>query len=338
VDEVERIGILMEYSQPTLFGVAYASRLFREIDFPSNYEYFVKRTPPTLDLGNECHALELLKWLNIWGGCRINKDHFPGLCSELGRWFAEARQKLPPVDIDIAGLEDFGFVDELVRAYEALRKCGLGPTAAGKALFAVRPRCAIPWDEPIRTKFGLRDECDGYRKMLQRSREEANILVEDANRYKIADIPRALRSAVPSRDVATKRKDLEAALASAPVCWTSSSAKPRYLNFSADDRATTKAAIQFPFAEVAGMLIRTKMIKEYTYWELAPVGAYSTGDTGGEEPVAEIDSPARLMTLAKLLDEYHWITITRGHQIPSPDELERWVSWQPRREKTVVAE
>jgi hypothetical protein len=29
-------------------------------------------------------------------------------------------------------------------------------------------------------------------------------------------------------------------------------------------------------------------------------------------------------TLPKLLDEYHWITITRGHQIPALDDLRRW--------------
>ena len=39
-----------------------------------------------------------------------------------------------------------------------------------------------------------------------------------------------------------------------------------------------------------------------------------------------IGSPA-YTTLPKLLDEYHWITITRGHHIPSKDELEQWIPW-----------
>jgi hypothetical protein len=71
------------------------------------------------------------------------------------------------------------------------------------------------------------------------------------------------------REAATSREDLEAAFASAPVCWTYSSAKPRYLYFSVDNKSTTKAAFRFPFAEVAGMLVRTKTTYDYTYWELA---------------------------------------------------------------------
>jgi hypothetical protein len=31
-------------------------------------------------------------------------------------------------------------------------------------------------------------------------------------------------------------------------------------------------------------------------------------------------------TLVRLLDEYHWITITEGHQVPDREELARWLS------------
>ena len=33
------------------------------------------------------------------------------------------------------------------------------------------------------------------------------------------------------------------------------------------------------------------------------------------------------VTLPELLDEYHWITITRRHTIPSSDDLKRWLAW-----------
>jgi hypothetical protein len=32
-------------------------------------------------------------------------------------------------------------------------------------------------------------------------------------------------------------------------------------------------------------------------------------------------------TLPKLLDEYHWVTITRRHQIPVFEELRQWMQW-----------
>lgn len=44
--------------------------------------------------------------------------------------------------------------------------------------------------------------------------------------------------------------------------------------------------------------------------------------------------PARLgrpeATLAKLLDEYHWLTITRGYQLPDTDTLRDWLEWSAR--------
>jgi hypothetical protein len=40
---------------------------------------------------------------------------------------------------------------------------------------------------------------------------------------------------------------------------------------------------------------------------------------------AAIGSPVR--TLVRLPDEYHWITITRRHEIPSAQKLKQWIGW-----------
>src|ERR1035438_554582 len=77
------------------------------------------------------------------------------------------------------------------------------------------------------------------------------------------------RVAVDVAKVAANRKDLEAALASVPVCWTYSSAHPRYPYCSVDNKSTTKPAFRFSFAEFAGMLVRIKTTRDYTWWELA---------------------------------------------------------------------
>lgn len=201
----------------------------------------MNQTSPKLDLGNASHASRLLEWLNKWN-CRIAKGRFSELLPKLRKWSSEEGRELPSVDVDIAGLEEFDFV-RLTRAFEALRSLGLGPSAAAKTLFAVRPKCAIPWDGPIRITFGLKDDCGGYRGMLDRSSGEASLLVEEAGRHEISNI-------------------------------------------------------------------------------LKEVGS------GRQSPE---DSPDRLMTLARTLDEYHWITITAGHRIPFPGELERWITWQAMR-------
>ncbi len=219
----------MGYLQPNLFGVAYASRLFREIENPSRYAEFLAKTTPKFDLGIESHAAELLNWLNKWG-CRIAEDRFPKLSSQLRGWIA--KQTLPTPDTGIAELEDAD-IDELTTAYETLRECEFGPTGTAKALFAVRPKSAMAWDEPIRTAFGLADGGGGYRNMLKASRVEAQALLAAAKQYGITDIAKAVGS-------------------------------PDYVS------------------------------------------------------------------VAKLLDEYHWITITRGHRIPFRNELEMWLSWVPK--------
>jgi hypothetical protein len=32
-------------------------------------------------------------------------------------------------------------------------------------------------------------------------------------------------------------------------------------------------------------------------------------------------------SLPKLIDEYHWVTITRGCPAPGSEELKRWMAW-----------
>lgn len=35
-------------------------------------------------------------------------------------------------------------------------------------------------------------------------------------------------------------------------------------------------------------------------------------------------------SLPKLVDEYHWVTITKGFAVPTPEELQRWAKWSGR--------
>ena len=215
----------MPYVRPTFFGIAYASRLFRQQDYQSTYQAFSDATSP-LDFTNASHAEALRTWLNQWG-CRISKQK--PISRTLAIWARNWVARLPHRSLRNLFEAD---IELLGSAYWELRNNLLGPAAAAKAIFALKPETAIPWDQAIRDGLGLKDNRDGYPEMLRRSQKEANFLVEDASELGISesDIPK------------------------------------------------------------------------------------------------EIGSPGR--TLARLLDEYHWITLTQGHQIPSVKDLKLWLSWE----------
>ena len=69
-------------------------------------------------------------------------------------------------------------------------------------MFALQPETAIPWDQAIRDRLGLKDNRDGYPEMLRRSQQEANFLVEDASKSGVceSDIPKEIGS--PGRTLA----------------------------------------------------------------------------------------------------------------------------------------
>ena len=216
---------------PTLFGVAYATRLFREFDDPSSLSQLFQLTAPAIDLQYPAHALALLNWLNQWG-CRIAGNLFPALTASLAQWDQQWRSKLLQPHVELVDLQNAD-LDVLADAYDALIAVhGLGPTAGAKVLFAIRPEGAMAWDEAIRAGLNIGENRQGYRNMLAHSKHEATMLIADAGRCGI-----------------NNRQDIP---------------------------------------HIVG-------------------------------------SPNR--TLARLLDEYNWITITQGHQIPTCTELKQWVTW-----------
>jgi hypothetical protein len=220
----------MEYKPPTFFGVAYASRLFCETDASGSLTKFRETTKPVLDLGKPKHGRALLEWLNKWG-CRINQKSFDNISERLAEWFPECGRQLPHAEIH--NLKDPDR-EQLAHAYQQLINIeGFGPTAASKALFALCPHAAIPWDHAIQKKFGLTGrEPKKYEKMLIRSAKEAQAVIADAARHGEADswmIPQAIKS--------------------------------------------------------------------------------------------------QALTLTELLDQYHWVTITRRHEVPTSGDLARWIEW-----------
>ncbi|MFD9516489.1 MmcQ/YjbR family DNA-binding protein [Streptomyces sp. NPDC059979] len=117
-------------------------------------------TEGALDLSDAGHRTALHRWLNSWG-CRIRypREGEPDLFGEgLAAWWG--RHRLP--DAPLAGLTPRD-IARFVRAYEELAalpigRRSLGPTAASKALYALRPASVMPWDAAIADRLhGARD-------------------------------------------------------------------------------------------------------------------------------------------------------------------------------------
>ncbi|CAM5531975.1 MmcQ/YjbR family DNA-binding protein [Streptomyces narbonensis] len=125
-----------------------------------------ERTHPGLDPARVDHRDALLRWLNSWG-CRIRYPRAgepAPFDTGLAGWWAAWSDTLPRGTL--AGLDDAA-VAAFGRAYGDLVTLpvttgrlvrSLGPTAAAKALYALRPEAIMAWDAAIAERLhGTRD-------------------------------------------------------------------------------------------------------------------------------------------------------------------------------------
>jgi hypothetical protein len=146
-------------------------------------------TKPAIDLSRADHRLMLLRWLNSWG-CRIRYPR-PGeptpYDTGIAAWWRSCGSALPQASL--AMLTD-GEIDAAAAAYQALAAVPvspgpggrtLGPTAAAKALYALRPRAIMPWDAAIaRTLHGRQRDGAAFARHLRLGREWARSVIAEA--------------------------------------------------------------------------------------------------------------------------------------------------------------
>lgn len=121
-------------------------------------------TAPALDLTDPAHRAALHRWLNSWG-CRLPYPPEGGPYP-LGESLAAWADTYPLPGTPLPELTD-PEIDAVATAYQELarlpvrslpRPRTLGPTAAAKALYALRPHTVMPWDAAIATElYGARD-------------------------------------------------------------------------------------------------------------------------------------------------------------------------------------
>ena len=161
----------MNYKDVTLCKLALASTLYDSLTpFNRSLARLDNATGSSIDLTNPAHCIYLLKWLNDWGCRHLSEDQHNVASNSILKWYQADGASLFTKEKSLWALEDGG-LEIAAHVYGSLkdktgarrvrggskREVHIGPTAASKVLFAIRPKALMPWDEAMRVAF----KCDG---------------------------------------------------------------------------------------------------------------------------------------------------------------------------------
>ncbi len=137
----------------------------------------VEHLPPATDLRRSGDRDVLIRWLRSWGCRHLRVEDHVRTSRALQAWARSWLDGLPQGALaELTAAE----IDATSRAYEALAarsaafssRAGalvtvtFGPTAASKALYALRPAALPPWDAPMRAALGFGADGPGYARYL----------------------------------------------------------------------------------------------------------------------------------------------------------------------------
>jgi hypothetical protein len=199
----------------TLSEVAFSCCVYDSIEnFNKTFNDFIDATKPSINLSDSNHRNALIKWLNQWG-CRYKKEDHEMLSESIATWILYNGSNLPQVNVNLWELNKDDLIkigqayEDLAGRYASYQISGekkvlkrIGPTGASKILFAIRPNCLIPWDDPIRAQFGFNEiyyASSSYIDYLQYSCSLFSKLCSRYN-FNLLDLPKQLdrpQSTVP---------------------------------------------------------------------------------------------------------------------------------------------
>lgn len=151
---------------PTLASLAEVLPRYGELRFDRTLAAAREDIGDRPDLADPGHTARLRRWLNEWT-CRIGYPQ-PGetdiFTDSLAAWQASATDLLPDASQRLAELQD-SQLQAVSRAYgdlyllpAAISRAGrtrrIGPTAAAKLLYFVRPLAVTAWDKAISARTG----------------------------------------------------------------------------------------------------------------------------------------------------------------------------------------
>ena len=178
---------MVNYEDVTLCKLALASKLYDSLTpFNRSLGRLDKATGGDMDLANPQHRIYLLTWLNDWGCRNLPKEQHDAASDSILKWYDVhgvdlfSNEKLL-WDLSVGDLEitscSYGYLKDGIGAWRvrgnSKRKVRIGPTAASKILFAVRPKALMPWDEAMRKRFGCNGSPESYLKYLIEIRDLA---------------------------------------------------------------------------------------------------------------------------------------------------------------------
>ncbi len=198
----------MNMEDVTLGKLAVASLLFDSLTpYNTSLRDFKSDTGERLDLTIKEHRSALIDWLNDWGCRHLSKDHHALASNSILEWHQGNSGSLFTDENPLWQLGD-SELEMAARAYGNLkdktgawrvrggskRKVHIGPTAASKILFAIRPKALMPWDEAMRVGFDCDGSPESYSKYLIEIRDLA-LHIGDLCRskgFQIDDLPQKL--------------------------------------------------------------------------------------------------------------------------------------------------
>ena len=171
------------------------------------YSRLMESTDGNPDLSRPDHRMAILRWLNAWG-CRHLARAYHDLASEsLSSWYTECQGMLPERHESLLALHDRDLEGaatafaSLVRRTAARGGSGavawdihIGPTAASKIFFVLRPHAFPPWDASTRKEPERGDWKAAYLKYLVEAKSSLGELDDDCRRHdlEVTDLPHRL--------------------------------------------------------------------------------------------------------------------------------------------------
>ena len=198
----------MNIKDVTLDKIAVASLLFNSLTpYNTSLVNFRSATGDSLDLNTQEHRRVLLKWLNDWGCRHLSKEQHPVASKSILDWYQNNYATLFSDEAPLWQVEDQE-IDIAANAYGSLKdrigarhyrhgnklEAHIGPTAASKILFALRPKALMPWDEAMRKYFGYSGSTRSYFEYLVEIRDltlHIGRLCENKG-FQIDDLPQRL--------------------------------------------------------------------------------------------------------------------------------------------------
>jgi len=198
----------MNTKEVTIGKMVVAGLLFNSLTpYNASLATFRSAIDDSLDLRIKEHRTALLNWLNNWGCRHLSKDQHPVASESILDWYRSNRAtllsdetplwRLKNQEIDIAANAYGSLKDRIgARHYRRDKKleAHIGPTAASKILFALRPKALMPWDDAMRKHF----DCDGspesyvrYQKIIRKLALHIRVRCEERG-FQIDDLPQRL--------------------------------------------------------------------------------------------------------------------------------------------------